>query len=95
MGIDRSRGDEMGRVKVGERLWVNLNRRSLCDNCSADLCIYSRGELVYECDHFTPAMVAFKKCKRCGLIFEVTSNFRALDYDLCPRCNEDLVIIRK
>lgn len=85
----------MGRVKVGEHLWMNLSRRSLCDNCSADLCVYEHGEIVEECDHFTPALIAFKRCKRCGSIYEVTSNFRALDYDLCPECNaEDVVIVR-
>jgi DNA-directed RNA polymerase subunit RPC12/RpoP len=34
-----------------------------------------------------PALMAFKKCLDCGEIYEVTSNFRALDYDRCPRCN--------
>lgn len=85
----------MGRVKIGEHLWMNLSRRSLCDNCSADLCVYEHGEIVEKCDHFTPALIAFKRCKRCGSIYEVASNFRALDYDLCPECNaEDVVLVR-
>lgn len=85
----------MGRVKIGEHLWMNLSRRSLCDNCSADLCIYRRGEIVEKCDHFTPVLIAFKRCKRCGSVYEVASNFRGLDYDLCPECNaEDVVIVR-
>ncbi len=78
----------MGRVKVGEHLWMKVSRRSLCDNCSAELCVYNKGTRVDQCDRFTPAMVAFKKCADCGSVYEVTSNFRALDYDLCPRCNE-------
>jgi hypothetical protein len=83
----------MGRVKVGEHIWVNLSRRSICDNCSARLCVYDRGERTESCEHFTPIMMAFKKCERCGAIFEVSSNFRALDYDLCPRCNSEMLVI--
>lgn len=78
----------MGKVKVGEHLWINVSRRSLCDNCSAEICVYNKGGRVTECDKFTPVLTAFKKCRCCGGVFEVTSNFRALDYDLCRRCNE-------
>lgn len=81
---------KMGRVKVGEHRWVNLSRRSLCDNCSAELCVYNHGSRVTNCDRFTPSLVAFKKCISCGSVFEVSSNFRALNYELCPRCNEEL-----
>lgn len=85
----------MGRVKVGEHLWVNLSRRSLCDNCSADLCVYARDDIVEKCEHFTPLLVAFKKCQRCGSIYEVSSNYRALNYELCPRCNEEDLTVRE
>jgi len=52
-------------------------------------------EIMERCDHFIPLIVAFKKCKRCGSIYEVVSNFRALDYDLCPECNaEDAMVLR-
>jgi hypothetical protein len=77
----------MGRVKIGEHLWINLSRRSLCDNCSVRLCTYNHGERILHCDKFTPALVAFKRCSECGEVFEVTANFCALDYDLCPKCN--------
>jgi DNA-directed RNA polymerase subunit RPC12/RpoP len=66
---------------------MKVSRRSLCDNCSAELCVYNQGERVDKCDRYTPALMAFKKCLDCGEIYEVTSNFRALDYDRCPRCN--------
>jgi Zn finger protein HypA/HybF involved in hydrogenase expression len=66
---------------------MKVSRRSMCDNCSAELCIYNKGTRVDECDRFTPTLMAFKKCQDCGAVYEVTSNFRALDYDLCPRCN--------
>jgi len=79
--------NSMGRVQVGEHLWIKVNRRSLCDNCSAELCVYNPGTRVEKCDRFTPLMVAFKKCRECGEVYEVTSNFQAIDYDLCPRCN--------
>ena len=79
----------MGRVKIGEHVWMKLSRRSLCDNCSAELCIYNHGERVDHCERFTPVLVAFKKCEACGAVYEVASNYRALNYDLCPRCNAD------
>ncbi|MDW5563711.1 MAG: hypothetical protein SA339_10835 [Methanomassiliicoccus sp.] len=84
----------MGRVKVGEHLWVNLSRRSLCDNCSADLCTYHcDDEIVEKCEHFSPILVAFKRCKRCGSVYEVSSNFKALDYELCPQCNAEVLVV--
>jgi len=78
----------MGRVQVRENVWLKLSRRSMCDNCSAELCVYNPGTRVMECDRFSPALTAFKQCSCCGEVFEVASNFRALDYERCPRCNE-------
>ncbi|WP_147654421.1 hypothetical protein [Methanomassiliicoccus luminyensis] len=78
----------MAKVKVGEHRWMNISRRSLCDNCTAELCVYNKGGRVTECDKFTPILMAFKKCECCGEVFEVSSNFRALDYSLCQKCNE-------
>jgi len=78
----------MGRVRIGEHLCINLSRRSLCDNCTAELCVYNDGRRVMECERFTPVLMAFKRCACCGELFEVSSNFRALDYERCPRCNQ-------
>ena len=78
----------MGRVQVRDNVYIKLSRRSMCDNCSAELCIYNTGQRVTECDRFTPALVAFKRCTCCGEVFEVTSNWQALDYDRCGRCNQ-------
>ena len=89
---DRWQGVQLGRVRVGDHLWINLSRRSICDNCSAELCVYDRGERTERCEHFTPSIMAFKKCERCGSIYEVSSNFRALNYDLCPRCNSEVIL---
>ncbi len=40
-----------------------------------------------DCPHYVPRMAALKMCHRCGGMFEVSTNFRGLDYDLCPVCN--------
>ncbi|HHT74838.1 MAG: hypothetical protein ACOX80_02405 [Methanomassiliicoccaceae archaeon] len=77
----------MGCVQVRENVYIRLSRRSMCDNCSAELCVYNKGQRVTECDRFTPAIVAFKKCVCCGDIFEVSANFQAIDYDRCMKCN--------
>lgn len=42
-----------------------------------------------ECDRFHPVFVAFKKCSRCGHVFDVFSNIRSLDQELCPSCNQE------
>jgi Zn finger protein HypA/HybF involved in hydrogenase expression len=78
----------MGRVQISKHITIKVSRRSLCDNCTAELCVYNHGSRVERCDRFTPVIVAFKKCHECGEMFEVTSNFRSLDYELCPRCND-------
>jgi predicted nucleic acid-binding Zn ribbon protein len=43
---------------------------------------------VVECDLFKPQFVAFKRCRQCSSVYEVFSNFNALDFELCPECNE-------
>ncbi|MDH7508049.1 MAG: hypothetical protein QHH00_01445 [Methanomassiliicoccales archaeon] len=78
----------MTRVRVGEHLCVNLSRRSLCDNCWTDSCPHNREELVEFCEHFKPPFAIYRKCPNCGGIYELFSNFKSLDPDLCPRCNE-------
>jgi hypothetical protein len=77
----------MGKVQVREHVWMNLSRRSLCDNCSAEVCVYNTGERIAHCKDYQPKYVAFKRCNDCGSVFEVSSNFQGLDYDLCPVCN--------
>jgi hypothetical protein len=78
-------------VKVGEHRYVNVRRRSLCDNCVAEVC-FRRDERknlrVVECDLFKPQFLAFKRCRQCASVYEVFSNFNALDFELCPECNE-------
>jgi len=74
------------KVKVGRHVWVDVSRRTLCDNCSAQVCPFA-GERRLECEYYTPNYVAFKKCASCGGVFEVFSSIGLLDYDLCPRCN--------
>ncbi len=80
----------MTRVKVGKHVWVNVSRRSLCDNCLFDLCPLS-SERRRECEHYRPIYVAFKKCRLCGEIFEVFSNINSLDHKLCPECNKSSI----
>jgi len=66
---------------------MNVSRRSLCDNCVVDVCLRRDGSRGGECPGFRPAFMAFKRCAGCGEVFEVASNFRALDPDMCPRCD--------
>jgi len=75
------------RVRVGEHLLFSYSRRSLCDNCIADVCMVNRTGRVFACEHYKSRFIVFKRCDCCGELFEVHSNLRALDPDLCPRCN--------
>ena len=79
---------KMGRVQVRDNVFITISRRSLCDNCSVELCVYNTGQIVTECEWFTPLIVAFKQCECCGEYFEVMSNWRSLDYSRCARCNQ-------
>jgi uncharacterized protein with PIN domain len=76
------------RVQISEHVWVNISRRNLCDNCVADVCLKRTEENIDQCELFRSPFIAFKKCYRCGEIYELFSNFKALDYNLCPICNE-------
>jgi hypothetical protein len=78
------------RVQISEHVWVNVSRRNLCDNCVADICMKRKGDNIEDCSLFKSAFIAFKKCARCGDIYELFSNFKSLDYDLCPICNEKM-----
>jgi len=77
------------RVQVGKHVMVNIKRRSLCDNCLVASCVDLRRCRVTECSEHVALFLAFKKCSRCGRVFEVFSNFAALDYDICQECNSD------
>ncbi|MDD1765787.1 MAG: hypothetical protein LUO84_04970 [Methanomassiliicoccales archaeon] len=79
---------EMTRVKVGEHLIVNVNRRSLCDNCAVESCVAVQSGRVLECKRFKAPFIALVKCKSCGHMFDIFSNLNALDYELCPVCGE-------
>jgi hypothetical protein len=71
-------------------VWVNISRRNLCDNCVADVCLKRTEDNIEQCSLFRSAYIAFKKCNQCGEIYELFSNFKALDYDMCPVCNEKM-----
>ena len=78
----------MSRVSIGHNKVLVLSRRTLCDNCSADVCLYKKeGERVIECAHFVPILAAFKRCAACGEIYEVSANSMSLREDLCLRCS--------
>lgn len=77
----------MTRVKVGKHLMVNLSRRSLCDSCVADVCAKDTSLRVFECELYQSSFLIFKRCACCEELFEVHHNIRALDPELCPRCN--------
>jgi hypothetical protein len=78
------------KVQISEHVWVNISRRNLCDNCVADVCMKRNGDNIEQCDLFKSAYIAFKKCSECGEIYELFSNFKSLNYDLCPICNEKM-----
>jgi hypothetical protein len=80
----------MTRVMVGEHLVVNLSRRSLCDNCIADVCAVDKTGRMVQCKNYKSPFVALRRCRLCGQIFDVFSNFDSLDYDSCPDCNKAL-----
>ncbi|TQS81393.1 hypothetical protein [Candidatus Methanomassiliicoccus intestinalis] len=78
----------MSRVSIGSNRVLVLSRRTLCDNCSADICLYKKeGERVTECEHFIPILAAYKRCSSCGEIFEVSANCMSLREDMCLRCS--------
>lgn len=81
---------QMTRVRVGEHLIINLSRRSLCDNCAADLCMIQKTERVVQCEDFRSPFIVLRKCRSCGQIFDVFSNINSLDFSLCPKCSDDL-----
>jgi hypothetical protein len=76
------------RVQISEHVWVNISRRSLCDNCVADVCLKRTEESIEQCDLFKSSYIAFKRCSQCGEIYELFSNFKSLNYEMCPICNE-------
>lgn len=80
----------MTKVQISEHVWVNISRRNLCDNCVADVCLKRNGDNIEQCDLFKSAYIAFKRCSECGEIYELFSNFKSLNYDLCPICNEKM-----
>ena len=82
----------MTRVMVGKHLLLNMSRRSLCDNCIAEVCIREAQGRVLECAHHRAPFLAFKKCSRCGKVFEVYSNLRRLKYEMCSSCNDEEVL---
>lgn len=80
----------MTKVQVSEHVWVNISRRCLCDNCIADICFKKDRDNIEQCDLYKSQYIAFKKCGQCGEIYELFSNYKALNYELCPACNEKI-----
>ena len=78
----------MTRVRVGAHVLLNLSRRSLCDNCIADVCAVETIGRVLECEHYRAPFLAFRRCEACGEIYEVHTNIKGLDPELCPLCND-------
>lgn len=78
----------MTRVSFGEHLVINVSRRSLCDNCVADVCLIERPERVLQCKSFESSFVALRRCRSCGQLFNVCSNVNSLDFEVCSACNE-------
>ena len=81
----------MTKVRIGEHRWVNVSRRSLCDNCRADIC-FKRLEMIDDriqrCDMFRSSFLVIKKCVECGALYELFSNLGSPDFEKCPVCNE-------
>jgi hypothetical protein len=75
------------KVRVGNHRIVNLRKRSLCDNCIADICAVKGNGRVERCDHFSSPYLAFRRCPGCGRVYEVYANFQALNPENCPDCN--------
>jgi hypothetical protein len=76
----------MTTVSVGDHLWVKVSRRSLCDNCIADVCLVGR-DARHECDSFQPPFLAIRLCDKCGRPYDVFENHRELDLHKCRECN--------
>jgi hypothetical protein len=79
----------MTRVRVGNHILLNLSRRSLCDNCIADVCVVKRGGRVLECEHYRSPFLAFRPCDICGELYEVHANLKGLNSNFCPICNKE------
>ncbi len=77
----------MVHVQVSEHKFVNIRRRSLCDNCCVYNCTSFNGSRVTECKEFRPMLSVFMKCRECGRIYDPYSNLCSLNYELCPECN--------
>jgi hypothetical protein len=80
------------KVRVGNHRIVNLSKRSLCDNCVAEVCAVQTPGRVEHCSHFASPFLAFRKCPGCGRVYEVFANFNALDLESCPECNRAHVV---
>ncbi len=78
----------MTRVRVGTHILLNLSRRTLCDNCIADVCVVEKSERVLECEHYRSPFLAFKRCEICGELYEVHTNLKGLNAEFCPLCNQ-------
>ncbi|HVO77885.1 MAG TPA: hypothetical protein VMS79_03345 [Methanomassiliicoccales archaeon] len=77
----------MTRVQVSKHVLVNVRRRSLCDNCLEVGCVDPRNHRVIHCEGHVAPFFVFKKCPRCGKVYEIFSDIASLDYDICPECN--------
>jgi hypothetical protein len=81
----------MTRVRVTEHIIVNINRRSLCDNCVVRGCLSFHGSRVFECPDFRPYFEVFIRCRKCGEYYSPYTVLSFPDLELCPKCNNLLV----
>jgi len=77
----------MVHIQVSEHRFVEIRRRSLCDNCSVRNCTSFDGSRVTECNRFKPLFLVLLKCRECGRVYDPYQSLRSLDYALCPECN--------
>lgn len=64
-----------------------MSRRTLCDNCVADVCLVQNADRVVECKSFESPFVALRECDNCGRVYDVFSSFGSAECDVCPDCN--------
>lgn len=77
----------MAHLQVSEHRFVNIRRRSLCDNCCVKNCTSFNGSRITSCPDFRPTFIVFMKCRACGKVYDPYQSICSLDYTLCPECN--------
>ncbi len=68
-------------------MYGNISWRSLCDNCVADVCLKRTEESIEQCDLFKSSTLRSRDAASAETN-ELFSNFKSLNYEMCPICNE-------